>query len=386
MKTENKAKKTKKAYSGAHKGRRRAHGSQKRASRVGTGIYFGLMIVLVIAILATAMYFVNYLHGAMTAYEASQLKYALERAAQPIVGKDYRLWSRYEDPLTFQYESVDRYVGYLENLIGDKQITYRETSSGGDQNRKKYVILADGLRIGEFSLKHEREDDYGNPLWDPDTMSFELLQPQSYTIEAPSASTVYVNGVPLPDEWIVKDGIPEYEIIIDPPAGVTIPTRRVYHFSLNFGVDSVRVVDSRGVDNPITQDGNTYVAAMNYDDAAMSAEFDERVIEVARQISCFMSKDFALYNLSKNLIADCPALQKLNAFDLKWVLSHRTYDFHDIKVEHYVRHTDTLFSVEISYTFEIIYYTVDPEYYPTAYRLYFMKDGDKWKVYDFEIL
>ena len=375
MKTDNKVK----------KGRKRGRAGAYRHSRVGTGVYFGLLIIVVVAILLTARYFVDYLQGAMTAYEASQLKYALQSAAEPIVGKDYRLWARYENPMTFKYEPVERYVAYLENLIGDKEITYSETASG-DANKKKYTIRADGLRIGEFSLKHEREDDYGNWLWEPDTMSFELLQPEAYTIEAPSTSTVYVNGVALGRENITQDGIPEFEIIIDPPEGVVIPTRCVYHFERYFGVDSVRVVDAKGVDNPVTQDGHIYVAAMNYDDAYMSATFDERVIEVSRQISCYMSTDYSLYNVSKNLTSEGPAYQKLVGFDLKWIASHRSYDFIDIKVEHYVQYTEELFSVEISYTFKVIYYSADPEFYPTAYRLYFKKVGDVWKVHDFELM
>ncbi len=366
-------------------GKRRVQERRRDHSAVWTGIYYGFLLLIVVGVLATSMYAINYLHGAMAAYEASQIKYVVEEAAAPIMARDYATMARYEDQSIFTYETVDQYVAYMHNLLDNKELTYSESRTG-DEHFKKYTVMADGLRIGEFYIRHMTEDTYGNWLWRPAGMHFDVLQQQSYVIDAPTNSTVYVNGQPLDRQWITKSDIPEFEVVIDLPMGVTVPTRCVYRFDRYFGVDSVRVVDDKGRDNPITQEGNHYVAAANYDDDTMSAEFDERVIEVSRKLSCYMSNDTSLYYACKDLIDDSPAEHKLYNFDISWIMNHRSYDFIDIEVGHYLKHTDYCFSVEIRYDFKVIYYTVDPEYYPTAYRLYFFKDGDAWRVYDFEMI
>ena len=366
------------------KTRKSAAGRKNRRASTGTAVYYGLMLLAVIAILGVSMYYVNYFQDSLAAYEASQIKYVLEQTAKPIVEKNYLMFSQYEDQSIFLYETLQQYVSYMRGLLDDKEITYSEHRTN-ETDRKTYTIRADGLRIGEFYLRHTHNDKYNNPIWEADGMKLELLQPQTYTIEAPTQSTVYVNGEVLDDMWVIESDIPEFEISIDAPAVVTIPTRRVFRFDRYFGLDSVKVVDRYGVENPLVQDGNHYTAAMNYDDERM-AGFDERVEEVAKKISCYMSDDMSLYYTAKDLVKESPAVKKLEAFDIRWIMSHKDYEFLNMDVSNYLSYSDEIFSVETRFDFKIIYYTVDPEYYPTAYRLYFQKQGDTWRVFDFELL
>ncbi len=358
---------------------------EKKRSRLYTKIFYSFYALTVVALFVAMFMASRYVNEYVRSYEAAQPKYVASAAAQPFYEHDYDTLAQYVNQDIFRVESREDYAAYMDRQLEGRFISYSEVFSG-DENLKQYTVRADDMKIGEFTLKHSSEDKFGFWRWSLDSVRVESPQSQTYTVNVPAGSAVYVNGKALTEEDMTRSGIPEFDFTVALPEGAAMPTRCEYQFERYFGVDSLRVVNVRGEDCEPDVAGRTYTVPFVYDDADMAAELDERVIKVVRRLSCYMTNDYSLYNLDKDMVKDSQASKYIRAFDNQWIATHRGYDFLNMDVRNYVRYSDDCFSVETRYDFKIIYYSVDPEIYPTAYRLYFQKEGDTWKLFDFTLI
>ena len=283
---------------------------------------------------------------------------------------------------------------YARTGKGQKEVTVcvRLGGYGSETTGKAWftdveLCEADDVPLGEFTLmKNGQVDEYGFEGWTLDTMKTTgVLRSETYRVTAPTKSTVYVDGQALTDDKIIERDIPIFTVE-DLPDGAHVPTDCVYEFTRYFGVDQVRVVDQYGEENALTEQGNTYTAAFNYDDSRLAPELEERVIQVVRRLSCFMTDDYSRSRLYKDLIEDSKAYSYVKRFDLNWIAKHKSYEFSNMQVNNYVSYSDDCFSAEARYDYTIIYRKADPETYPTAYRLFFKKVKDEWYLYDFTLI
>ena len=205
-------------------------------------------------------------------------------------------------------------------------------------------------------------------------------------MKAPARSTVTVDGVTLDDGCVTEDNIPLFTVSLKLPDTAKVPTAKVYTFSRYFGVQDVRVTDWRGNANAVTQSGRDYTAAFNYDDEDLSVN-EERIIETVRKMSCSMTNDYKDYRFKREcVVTDSPAAKYIDAYDSDWVAKHTGYDFLNMRIDHYISYSDDCFSVEAHYDYQIKYRKADPEIYPTAYNLLFMRVDDEWRLYDFTLI
>ncbi|MBQ8955011.1 MAG: hypothetical protein IJ048_12940 [Clostridia bacterium] len=375
-----------KTQSAARSGQKRIQEKRRRdRSRMYTKIFYGVYALTIVALFFLLFKASRMLNDYVKAYEAAQPKYAAMAAARPFLERDYDALAQCEDPAVFQVETRAQYDAYMDRLLAGRVITYNEVLSD-DENVKRYDVKADDMKIGAFSLRHDGEDGrFGFWRWRVDAMDTDVLSASAYTVEVPEQSTVTVNGLALTADDVIRWNIPEFSTV-PLPEGAQAPRRCVYQFQRYFGPGEVRVTDRYGEANEVSAAGSRYTAAFNYDDRRLAPELEERVIQVVRRLSCYMSNDYALRNLNKDLVDKSNAQKYVEAFDIKWILDHKSYDFENMDVRNYVSYSPDCFSVEARYDFKIIYYTVDPEIYPTAYRLYFQKIGETWKLFDFELI
>lgn len=359
---------------------------RKKKKKKGFPVFYTVYFVL-IALFAFAVAFgMRYLKGYLAAYERSQPKYKAEEVAQTFLTRDFDTLFQYEDQSQFTAETQQQYVEYMNELTSGMSLSYGSVVSGSE-DVKKYSVKADDVPVGEFTLKRDGQyDEYGFEGWTLDTMKTTgMLRAETFRVTAPQNSTVYVDGQPLSDAAIVESDAPLFEVG-ELPDGAQAPMACTYEFTRFFGVSRVQVIDAYGQENVLTQEGNSYTAAFNYDDERLAPEVEERVIEVVRRLSCFMSDDYSRSRLYKDLIENSNAYRYVKAYDNDWIMNHRDYDFLNMSVTNYVSYSADCFSTEARYDYKIIYRKADPEIYPTAYRLFFKRVKDTWYLYDFTLI
>ena len=364
--------------------------SKKRYRRnviISRCIFYFFYLATVLALLFLIKVGVTFVNDYMCAYESSQVRYVAEEAAKPFTELDYEKLADCVDPSVYPYEHREQYVEYLKNMLEGREITYSERAAD-NENERRYIVKADNMSIGSFTVRHTSEDKYNLWQWEPAEMDTDMLISSEYFVNVPTGSVVTVDGTVLTDDNIIERNIPFLEKYEDLPEDAAIPTRCIYRFERYFDVNDVTVTDKYGRDCAVTQEDNTYTAAYNYDDAILEEDILERATKVVRRLSCVTSGDYTEWIFTdEDVVKDSPAEKFINGFDYMWIMSHKSYEFLNMDMSNYIRYSDTFFSIEARYDYKIIYYTVDPEIYPTAYRLYFkLVGGEKWKLYDFTVI
>ena len=363
------------------------HSSHKRRKKSHFSFFYLVYVLIIIAVVIATFHIKDALYSYLKDYEDAQPKYVAERAAEIFTSRDFNRIYEYEDPTLFGDEGREQYVDYMMALTEGKTITYREAAST-DESVKRYSVRMDGEKLGEFSLRKTGEvNAHGFGLWGLDDMSTSVLMGQTYRVTAPTLSKVYVDGLQLDEDKIIERDIPILDVADNLPEGVSGPTQCTYEFVRFFGVKDVAVTDQYGVANPLTKDSEySWSAAFNYDDDRFDQETEDRVIQVVRRLSCFMSDDYRRSSMYQDLIEGSNAYKYVKAFDNDWIASHKGYDFLNMEISNYVRYSEDVFSVEARYDYKIIYKRADPGIYPTAYRLFFTNVKGTWKLFDFELL
>lgn len=365
-----------------------AKARRRRRRKICSAIFYSLYALVIVAVLVAVHVGKGKLNDYMAGYEASQPKYAAQAAAQTFMSRDYAALYAWEDQqiLAAQHETQEQYVQYMHELLDARELAWTEGYSG-EADTKLYNVKANGEKIGDFTLRQSAQaDESGFKQWVLEDVKLYVLQAAEYTVTVPARSLVSVDGVTLDDSYVTQEDVPLFETSLSLPENARIPTAKVYTFERYFGVGEVCVTDWRGNENAVTQQGNAYTAAFNYDDEDLSV-YEERVIEVVRKLSCFMTDDYKAYRLKRDcLIEDSPADDYVDAYDNEWVVSHKGYDFLNMRIDNYISYSDDCFSVEAHYDYQIQYRKADPEIYPTAYNLLFVREGDTWKLYDFTLI
>ena len=365
-----------------------AKARRRKRRKIHSAIFYSIYALVIIAVLIAVNVGKGKLRTSMENYEASQPKYAAEEAAQIFTQRDYAALFEWEDQSAFaaQHETQEQYVQYMSDLLDGREITWSEGYST-EADTKLYVVKADGSKIGDFTLRQSAEaDETGYRQWQLDDVNLYVLSTTTYTVKAPARSTVKVDGVTLNDGEVTEDGIPLFTVTLSLPDDAKVPTAKVYTFTRYFGVQDVQVTDWRGDENVVTQDGNDYTAAFNYDDVDLNSN-EERIIETVRKMSCTMTNDYKDYRFKREcVVTDSPAAEYIDAYDSDWVAKHTGYDFLNMRIDHYISYSDDCFSVEAHYDYQIEYRKTDPEIYPTAYNLLFVRVDDEWRLYDFALI
>lgn len=181
----------------------------KKTSRFGW--ILGLVMAVYALIFCVVAYFgLGKFWDYIAAYEASRPDNAVNAYMQ-------RLNTEYvQDHCNELISAIDHNIQSEESCrqaIADALqggITCAKRSSESTDTQMVYMLLSNKQTIGKFYLRHTGEDAYGFPHWKVEEDRFDLsfLLGQGITVTAPNTYSVYVNGVLLGQEYIVKSNIP----------------------------------------------------------------------------------------------------------------------------------------------------------------------------------
>ena len=172
--------------------------------KLGTVIFYVIYFALVIAAVVGIFSLLDPLEDWLTKYQASQPEEkCAEVFAQLFEDPDWAAiydLSGTEDTL---YEGRDAYAAYMENIVGDSELTYSETSAGLSGNHK-YIVRANGKKVAVFLLTPMPEDESGITHWQLGDVEIFFKRTQSVTVEKLPEHTVYINGTPLDESHVIR--------------------------------------------------------------------------------------------------------------------------------------------------------------------------------------
>ena len=112
--------------------------------------------------------------------------------------------------------------------------------------------------------------------------------------------------------------------------------------------------------------------------AGVKAEF------AAKAYAQFITKDAQLTELTSYLLPNGSLHRSLQEFSNYWYIDHDSNEFKNLKLENFILYDASHYSCDISFDYYIYMGTKSYEY-PTAYTLYFVREGEQWLLATLEI-
>ncbi len=357
-------------------------------------VYFILVILCVAGIALGA----RYLNGVLEDYESAQPKYVAQQAARLFERGDYEAIFGLDTSMQ-DVPAEDRayYISQLQALAAGREVSWSESYSG-NENERRYRVSLDGEKFAEFTLVPSgAQTKRGNRLWTLGsvTTSVRIEAPQvvepeptpapaiACSITVPSSFTVTVDGRVLDANDVVEDGIP-----IVPagmlPSDVTSPAMVRYAFPSESGVPDIRVTDRQGnVQNP-AQDGEHSWRCELPQNPELEALYGESALEVAKRIAKYSTREVSQDSVLKKCAKGSPAYESIKSFDSSLGKKPKSSTFENVAVSDFYLYSEDCFSCRVSFDY-IPRFGKESKTYPTAYTLYFIRQGDSGKLYSFSL-
>lgn len=357
-------------------------------------VYFLLVILCVLGIALGA----RYLNGVLEDYESAQPKYVAQQAARLFERGDYEAIFGLDTSMRDVPEE-DRayYIGQLQALAAGREVSWSEAYSGNEDERR-YRVSLDGEKFAEFTLVPSgAQTKRGSRLWTLGSVTTfvrieepQIAEPEptpvptiACSITVPSSFTVTADGRTLDANDVVEDGIP-----IVPagmlPSDVTAPAMVRYAFPSESGVPDIRVTDWQGNAQTPMQDGEHSWRCDLPQNPELEALYGESALEVAKRIAKYSTREASQDSVLKKCAKGSPAYESIKSFDSSLGKKPKSSTFENVVVSDFYLYSEDCFSCRVSFDY-IPRFGKESKTYPTAYTLYFVRQGDSGKLYSFSL-
>lgn len=357
-------------------------------------VYFLLVILCVLGIALGA----RYLNGVLEDYESAQPKYVAQQAARLFERGDYEAIFGLDTSMRDVPEE-DRayYIGQLQALAAGREVSWSEAYSGNEDERR-YRVSLDGEKFAEFTLVPSgAQTKRGSRLWTLGSVTTfvrieepQIAEPEptpvptiACSITVPSSFTVTADGRTLDANDVVEDGIP-----IVPagmlPSDVTAPAMVRYAFPSESGAPDIRVTDWQGNAQTPVQDGEYSWRCELPQNPELEALYGESALEVAKRIAKYSTREASQDSVLKKCAKGSPAYESIKSFDSSLGKKPKSSTFENVVVSDFYLYSEDCFSCRVSFDY-IPRFGKESKTYPTAYTLYFVRQGDSGKLYSFSL-
>lgn len=176
---------------------------RKKPFPVGTAIFYSIYLLLIIAFFIGMNYVMGLLNDWLVRFEASQPETKSQEVFEQLFADPD--WDELYDLSGFQdtlFESKDSYSAYMEQKVGDQELTYIKTSAGLTGGHKYIVKLGDE-NLGTFTLQNDVVGELEIPDWKLDTVEMFIERLEDVTVRTQPGRTVSINGIAMSEDYIV---------------------------------------------------------------------------------------------------------------------------------------------------------------------------------------
>ncbi len=178
--------------------------TEKKKRNIGTILFYSIYGLFVVAAVVGILILMNPLHDWLVKYQASQPETKSQEIFQQYFAdpnwKELYTKVGIEDT---KFEDKTTFAAYMQQQIGDDELTCMETSAGLSGDRK-YVIRHGNEKVASFLLKNNGEGEDRIVNWEFSSLELFFQRTESVVIEKSADETVYINGVPLTEEYTIE--------------------------------------------------------------------------------------------------------------------------------------------------------------------------------------
>ena len=361
---------------------------KKSGPRLGGVIFYTLYFLFILIFFLGTFIGLTWLHGWLTDFELAQPTVKAEQVfTQLFTHPDWGALYDAAGAKDSAYEGKDAYVAYMEDKVGNSQLTYMETSAGlsGD---KKYLVRLGSEKVASFTLVDKNQvgdvslDNLENigdiPDWQLGAVEVFFNREGTYYIEKLDGHTAYVNDVPLTDDMTIQVATTLAEEYL--PAGTTGASMCTQQIDGLMTQPVVTIFDKSGKQMEVTYDETTRTFTERLESNTMSDEEKNVALEAAKVYCQWMIKEVTdRGTIAKYYDPSSETYNNIVKTTELWMQSHNGYTFSNESVTNYARYGDDLFSVSVSLSLDVTRTDGTVKNYPYSQSLFFRKsDTGKW--------
>lgn len=360
---------------------------KRKGPRLG-GVIFYTLYFLFIFLFFVAVYFgLNWLQGWLVDYEGAQPTAKSAQIFQQLF--DDPDWGALYDAAGIadtEYEGKEAFVTYMENLVGDQELTYQLTSTGMSDDVKYFVKLGD-KKLAYFTLTGGEKNQgltaiaADIPEWKLGEVSLFYERANGYRIQTVDGHIPHVNGVALTDDHVIQvSGIKE-DTTGFLPSGTTTPKTSIYEITGLIAEPVITVTDLSGNQKEVVYDTTTDMFVEQTQDIAVISEEEKNMaLEALKVYARYGIKEATAGDVGKYFDSTGEAYKSIMQTVLTWTKGNNGISFDKDTVSDYCRYSDTMFSVYV--TTELTIKLTDGGTQTKAINstLLFNKTAGGWKV------
>ena len=368
---------------------------KKSGPRLGGVIFYTLYFMFILMFFLGTFIGLTWLHGWLSDFEMAQPDVKAEQVfTQLFTNPDWGALYESAGAKDSAYEGKDAYVTYMEEKVGDSQLTYMETSAGlsGD---KKYVVRLGSEKVASFTLMDKNKtgnlnlDSLGDlnnqiPDWQLGAVEVFFNREGSYFIEKLDGHTALVNDVTLSDDTIIQVATTLAEEYL--PAGTTGASMCTQRIDGLMTPPVVTIFDKSGKQMEVTYDEATRTFTERLDSNTMNDDQREAAINAAETYCKWMiAVDNDRSHVAKYYDPSGTPYKTLTSVtkDQLWVQNNNGYTFENESVTNFALYAGDIFSVRVSLDLNVTRVDGTIKTFPYASSLFFRKnDAGKWLCFN----
>ncbi len=355
--------------------------AKNKGPRLGGVIFYTLYFLFIFLFFVATFIGLNWLQDWLVQYEAAQPTAKSQQVFEALFDDpDWGALYRSAGIESTQYEDEEAFVTYMENKVGDSELTFVETSAGLSLNTTKYIVKLGGEKIATFTMVSETAHATDIPDWKLGTVELFYERNESFRIQSQEGHKVSVNGVELTDDHTIqitgiKGGDGSFL-----PVGASLPKSCIQQIDGLMAVPTVTVKDAAGKDVSVSYDEETRTFVAQTASNTISEEDKDMALSAIKTYAQFGINEASTGTLSKYFDPNGEAYANITATDRTWTKGNNGYSFANDTVSGYGRYSDSMFSVYVTTEMTIKLIDGGTQTKDINATLLFSKASGSWKV------
>lgn len=353
----------------------------RKGPRLGGVIFYTLYFMFILVFFVATFFGLQWLQGWLADYQAAQPTTKSQEVFDQLFS--HPDWGALYDAAGIEdtpYEGKDQFVAYMENKVGDSQLTFKETSAGLSGDKKYFVLLGDE-KIASFTLSGQTAAITDIPDWELGGVELFFDRSETFYIQNVDGHTVEVNGVPLDDSHVIQ--IATTAAAERLPIGVTGTSTCTQEISDLMAVPTVTIFDKSGKSMEVSYDAETHTFTEQTEANTISDSEREAALNAAKTNCLFMIEKASKADIAKYFDTSSDVYSVIVNLGNLWVQDNNGYRFTKEEVSDYARYSDDLFSAHVVLNLNVTRKDGTTKDFGYDQTLFFRKqDTGKWLVYD----
>ena len=357
----------------------------RKISKFTKGLLIWL-VVLTAAICVGLIWFNGFTARYEELYQASLPYHQAEKVVELLGNRNVdAVWDMMaEKPKVTEFENDSYVKKYVEDLIKDKELTYKQTEDYTENDPEYYICTTEYI-IAKLKLAEDETQNpkYGFKAWKIGSVEFYTAADNEFKITIPETYKLSLNGKEVPASYKTQEGIElEENKYLKPHA--ELPKQCVYEVKGLYEEPVIKVTDAEGNQAKAIKDKDTGAYKVVFgSEFAEKEEVEKFAIKFTTDFANFISQDAGKNALDKYFPKNSQTLKDIKRNSSRdWYTKHGKVDIKNEQIKDFICYTKDIVYVEtyLEQHMEMYFGSKEREVVKTTARLFLCRINGEWKV------